>query len=82
MIEIDFEKFEDEYKLTLTERKVVGSSSVVFEDDENNRLILLKIKSKNDVCTGCVAVKSEDIDPKSIEIIERDYGLKLIKDRG
>ena len=79
LIEIDFEKFEDEYKLVWTERKHHGSNSIVFEDDEKNRLILLKINSKNSNCISCIPVDSKLLHSNSIKMIEEEYGLKLIK---
>ena len=74
-IEIDFEKFEDEYKLTLTENN--SKHNLVFEDEDNNKLILLKIKNKKNNCISCVPVKRKDISIKSIRLLEDTYKLKL-----
>lgn len=81
-VEIDFERFEDEYKLALTDKSKPSLSTVVFEDEDKNNIILLKIKSKNEACTSCLPVKQNEIAKVSIEVIETRYGLKLIKDRG
>lgn len=74
-IEIDFEKFEDEYKFTLTENN--SKHNLVFEDEDNNKLLLLKIKNRNHNCVSCSPVKRKDISIKSIRMLEDKYKLKI-----